>query len=155
VSDPSPEKVRQVVGKLLASVQDSLVRSSGQILEPVAIRHPSGDGLAGWFIGVGSGDRLLGFFQLAPDLTFHRFSSFQRRPGSLEGCPPVADWLDPARIQEKARARAEAGDHLAEPFLSYDRNPDRLAWVVRAVDDQGREKALFVAGDTVYAAPAA
>jgi hypothetical protein len=156
MSDPAPRQVREMAEKLLASrlIQDPVVRADGRILEPVAILHPSGSGLAGWWVGVGAGDRMLGFFQLAPDLTFRRFSSFQRRPSSLDGCPPAADWLDPSRILEKARSQAAAGDRLAEPYLTYDRNPDRLAWAVRAVDDQDREKVFLVAGDAVWIAPA-
>jgi hypothetical protein len=121
-------------------------------LEPVPIQTPDGGKVAGWFVGMAMEDRLVGFLQLAVDLTFRRYSSFQRRPPDLEGCPRRDDWLDPARILDLARAQAAPGERLAEPFLTYDQNPDRLAWAVQATDREGRESTIYVAGEYAYRA---
>lgn len=147
-------RAREAAARVLASglVQTSLARGSGEVLEPVPVHTPDGGEIAGWFIGIAADGRLAGFLQLAADLVFRRYSSFQRRPPSLEGCPEVADWLDQSQILDRARTRATAGEKLAEPFLTYDQNPDRLVWAVGATDPQGRESTIYVAGDFVYRA---
>jgi hypothetical protein len=148
------DQVRQAVDRLLASglVQMPLGRPAGKVLEPVPIHRPDGDEIAGWFVGIAMGDRLAGFLQLSPALTFRRYSSFQRHPPAIEGCPLVADWIDRSRILERARSRADQGETLADPFLSYDQNPDRLVWAVRTTYPDGRESAIYVAGDFIYRA---
>jgi hypothetical protein len=146
-------RARKAAARVLASglVRTPLADGSGEVLEPVPVHAPDGE-IAGWFIGIADGDRLAGFLQLAADLAFRRYSSFQRHPPSLEGCPRVADWLDRSRILDLARTRAAAGERLAEPFLTYDQNPDRLVWAVGATDLEGRESTIHVAGDFVYRA---
>jgi hypothetical protein len=125
---------------------------AGDLLEPVPIHTPDGGEIAGWFVGLGVGPLLAGFLQLAADLAFRRYASFQRHPPALEGCPRRDDWLDPLRILERARSRAADDERLADPFLTYDENPDRLAWAVRATDPAGREGTIYVAGDFAYRA---
>jgi hypothetical protein len=79
-----------------------------------------------------------------------RYSTFQRRPGSIEGCPSAEFWLDKATITNKARTLAVAGETLTQPVLSYDRSPSRLAWLVKAVNPEGQVRAIYVTGDYVY-----
>lgn len=81
-----------------------------------------------------------------------RFSSFQRSPGMREGLPAAADWIDPARIRERARGAARVGETAGEPMLTFDRNPDRLVWAVTLVSSSGARE-LYVAGETVYEPP--
>src|SRR5262249_47946884 len=136
VSPEDLDKARGVADRVLASglVQTPLASGSGTLLEPVPIHSPDGGEIAGWLIGIAVGDRLAGFMQLGPDLTFRRYSTFQRHPPSLDGCPQVADWLDRPRILDRAHSQATAGEQLAEPFLTYDQSPDRLAWAILATD---------------------
>ncbi|MGH3130255.1 MAG: hypothetical protein ACRDNX_05520, partial [Gaiellaceae bacterium] len=69
-----------------------------------------------------------------------------------EALPAAGDWLDPSRILERAKTRAQADERLSPPLMTYDRSPERLVWAVRATDPAGRERTIFVAGDTVYEA---
>lgn len=88
---------------------------------------------------------LVGFFVLGLDLVVHRWSSFQRRAGSLDGCPPAATWLDPATIASRART-VTATEPTGPPMLSYDGAPERLAWAVPC-----GSTTVYVAGDAAWA----
>ena len=112
-------------------------------LVPVPIRDPSG-GAAGWFVGVVDGGRLLGFVQLGADLELHRASTFG---GAGQ---PAADWLDTERVAEIASGAARAGERLGEPSLGYDGSPDRIGWIVPAIDPTGRRRDLMVTGASVF-----
>lgn len=97
-----------------------------------------------------SGDTLLGFLQILPDLALMRSSSFQRHAGSVEGCPEAAAWLDSAVIRQRASARLRRGEQPGEPFLTYDGQPTRLVWAVPVTARSGRARVIFVAGDYVF-----
>ncbi len=47
---------------------------------------------------------------------------------------------------------ARQGEQLSEPVLTYDGNPNRLAWKVEAKSSSGETRLLFVAGTAVYEA---
>jgi hypothetical protein len=105
-----------------------LVAASGVVEEPLPIVDPAGRHER-WFVPVVVDHRLAGFFVVGLDLVVHRWSTFQRRPESLEGCPPAADWLDPTVIAGRA-AEVAPGEPTGPPVLGYDRAPDRIAWRV-------------------------
>jgi hypothetical protein len=144
-SDPviGRSRARNMAATAIARGLAPIPGARAAALVPVPIRDPSG-GAAGWFVGVVEGDRLLGFVQLGPDLEFHRASTF--------GGPaqPAADWLDPARVTEIAAGAARPGERLGEPTLSYDTSPDRIGWIVPAIDPRGRRRDLMVTGATAF-----
>lgn len=137
---------------LLASGQmaDAWTASNGGVGEPLAVEHPKGQ-LHSWFVPVASGKRLLGFFEFAPDLTFHRYSSFQRHAAALEGCPEASVWLDPATVKRTAAKLAKSGEITGEPYFTYDTAPSKLAWAVPLISRSGAERLVFVAGEFAYA----
>jgi hypothetical protein len=149
--DPDLDEVRERAQTLLAAgaVGDDYVQEHGRLEEPVSVREPGG-GVHSWFVGVSAGDRLVGFLQLDRELTLLRYSSFQRRPGSLEGAPAKADWLDPGRIRKRAVEKLRPGEAAGDPYLTFDANPSRLAWAVPVVGAAGEGREIFVAGETVY-----
>jgi len=139
------QRIREAARRLVASgaVGDDRARRPGAVGTPVPVRTPSGE-LNSWFVPVAAdGDRLAAFLQLLPDGTLMRFSSFAAPP-------PAADWLDAKTIIRRARAGQRPGETPGPPFLTYDRNPDRLAWGVIFTDASGSERLVFVAGDAVY-----
>lgn len=127
----------------------TLPTATETVADPIGIHAPNGD-IEGWFIGVVVDNRLLGFIRLETDLSVHGYSSFQRRPDSLDGCPDATSWLDPEKVLERARSLSSAGDTLEPPVLSYDQNPDRLAWAVTTKRQSGKSDTIYVAGEYVY-----
>ena len=113
----------------------------------------TGGVLHSWFVPVTVGDRLAAFFQFLPDGTLMRFSSFQRRPDKFDDCPASAGWLDRDRIQERVAAQKRSDETIGEPFLTFDRVPDRLVWAVPLAKKNGEARLLYVAGASVYAPP--
>lgn len=155
MSKVKPEDVAEARTAALRVLSSGLLQTpveggAGRVEEPVPIWVPEDEEIAGWMVGIAVEDRLAGFLQLAADRVFRRYASFQRYPPSLEGCPALADWLDRSRIADRARSKAKPGEELAEPFLTYDQNPDRLAWAVRATDRKGNSATIWVAGEFVY-----
>ncbi len=151
-ADPSAgAPARRLAARLLAvgAAGGELERRQGRVLEPVAIRSPEGRAV-GWFVGVGVGDTLIGFMVLSPGLELRRYSTFLRRPDAVDACPRIADWLDPARVLERAATLARSGEKLADPVFSYDQVPDRIAWAVRATGAEGVTRTLFVTGNFAY-----
>jgi hypothetical protein len=140
--------------RLLAggAVGDPSLREAN-VGSPLPVRARGGE-LHSWFVPIVFGESLAAFLQLMPDATLMRFSSFQRRPGSREGLPAAADWLDATRIRERARGAARAGESAGEPMLTFDRNPDRLVWSVPLTSSSGARE-LLVAGEVVYEPPPA
>jgi len=126
---------------------DSAVR----VGEPLAVMDPNGTQHS-WFVPLEVGGKLAGFAQLLTSLVPMRVSSFQRRPLDYEHCPDVADWTDIHRIATRAASMARQGEQLSEPVLTYDGNPNRLAWKVEAKSSSGETRLLFVAGTAVYEA---
>lgn len=150
------QRVRQSAEQALASGLagvDSAIRQRGRLLEPVPITAPDGT-RAGWLVGFAVGDTLVGLIQLTADTTFHRYASFQRRPTDTQGCPAVRTWFDPATIHSQARSLVGSQAQLAQPVLSFDLNPDRLVWVVAAVQPDGHQTTINVAGEYAYQPPA-
>ena len=147
-------RISQVARQLLAegSVGDEPMRRSATVLQALLVLVLGG-GLHSWFVPVTVADRLAAFFQFLPDGTLMRFSSFQRRPGEFAGCPVAADWLDPDRIQARAEVQRRGDETTSEPFLTFDRTPDRLVWAVPLTRAGGEVRHVYVAGETVYAPP--
>ena len=147
------ENVAQAARQMLArgSVGDEPLRSSATVGGAIPVRGPNRE-LHSWFVPLTVGDRLAAFFQFLPDRTLMRFSSFQRRPGDGSGCPPVAEWLNADRIRNRAATQLQADETIGEPFLSYDRSPDRLVWAV-PLSHEHDERLVYVVGDTVYTPP--
>jgi len=128
---------------------DAWTRRHGKVGSAVTVEAPQGIPRS-WFVPVVYKDRLLGFFELSLDLVPQRYSSFQRREGALDGCPPAVDWLDPETIRRRAQARLDSGETAGKPYLSFDALPARLAWAVPVTSTDRGERILFVAGDAVF-----
>ncbi len=131
----------------------SIVRESGRIGTPIAVLAPDGV-LHSWFVPITVGTRLAGFFQFLPDQTMMRYSSFQRRDDSLEGCPSAESWIDAETIRHCAQKSARPGETVGRPFLTYDRVPSRLAWAVLLTSPNGATRTLHIAGQVVWEAVA-
>jgi len=132
-------------------VTDQLVRERGTVGAPIPIEHPERDaasGPVGWFIPVTIDDLLAGFFVFDPDGALRRWSTFQRHSGDLTGCPTAVSWTSASAIVRTARQAGVPGDP-DEPYLSYDRVPDRIAWIVPFPT-----AAVYVAGAAYWTAPA-
>lgn len=145
-------RISQVARQLLesGSIGDEPMRHSAIVLIPLPVLAPGG-ALHSWFVPITVGDRLVAFFQFLPDGTLMRFSSFHRRPGEFADCPVAADWLDQCRIQARAEIQCQKNETSGEPFLTYDRTPDRLVWAVPLTRAGGEVRHIYVAGETVYA----
>ena len=141
----------QTARKLLQTgvMTDAWTRRNGEVRQALPVEFPKGE-LRSWFVPVVYEDRLLGFFELTPELVTQRYSSFQRREGQTEGCPPAADWLDPATVRRRAAKLLRAGETAGEPYLSYDILPSRLAWAVPVTTPAGSQRVVFVAGETAF-----
>jgi len=131
--------------------ESALVENSGRAEKPIPIHGPDG-AIEAWFEGVVVGDKLVGYMRLQNDLTLLGYSSFQRRPDSVDECPRANTWLDPDTVLELARSVTGPNDRLEQPFLGYDKHPSRLAWHVRVNADERGEKLVLVAGGHVYLA---
>jgi hypothetical protein len=149
--EASSDEARWAAEQALLSGQadDPIAVAEGRLLEPVPIRSPGG-GVAGWIVPIGRGDTLLGFVQVDEAGRFRRYASFRRGTGADEPGPRAVDWLDTATIAKRAGTLVEPGESLGSPELTYDRNPDRLAWVVRAARPDGRHRMIYVAGTVVW-----
>jgi hypothetical protein len=149
-SDTLRQQVYQKALRLFpTTVSDPLAKKSGRVQEPLPIvdrRHET----ASWFVGITVEDRLVGFMQFKPDLTLMRYSSFQQRVDSLEGCPPAETWLNPATITERAATKATPDETLSTPRLTFDANPTRIVWAVDATNEAGKVRTIYIAGDYVY-----
>jgi hypothetical protein len=150
LSEVSKQVLRKAIELFKAGVaQDNLVQKKGKVEKPIPI-YDEQKNIVSWFVGLTVTNKLVGFIQLNSNLELMRYSTFQRRPKSLEGCPESKTWLDPKYIKERARCKASPGDILKKPFLSFDQNITRIVWVVNAVDKTGNVKKIFAAGDFVY-----
>ncbi len=149
-------RIARIARELLreGSVGDAPLRRSANVLPALPVRAPGGR-LHSFFVPVTVGDRLAAFFQFLPDGTLMRFSSFQRRPGDFGGCPAAADWLELNRIQARAEDQRRMGETTREPFLTYDRAPDRIVWAVPLTQPGGDVRYVYVAGEAVYEPPPA
>lgn len=150
---PNREDVHARARRLFADgvAGDPLVTARARVAPPVAVLGTGGT-VEYWFVAVTVDERVAGFMQFEVDGSLMRYSSFQRRGGSIEGCPDAASWLDPATIQARAAAHLAAGERPGTPYLTYDRHPTRLAWAVPVLGGPGQARTLMVTGEYVYAA---
>ena len=140
-------KTRKIFNEMVA--KDLVLKKKVTLNKPIPI-YGAKEEIVSWFVAITVGDKLLGFLQFDFDLNFMRYSTFQRKKSSLEGCPDSRTWLDPKYIKNRAKSKASPGDILDEPLLSFDKNLTRIAWVVKAVNKNSNVKKIFVAGDYVY-----
>jgi len=124
---------------------DLLVRTEGVVADPIEIVTPEANEFIGWFVPVVTGDRLVGFFVLEPDLFLRRWSTFQWHRDTLDGCPPASDWLDRSLIAQRALAAADGTAGAGHPVLSFEHVPDRIAWLVPVGD-----RRVYVAGTAAW-----
>ncbi len=141
--DDGATNAREVVASLVESGFITEPRAGDAELRVVRITSPDG-APAGWFVALVVADRLIGFVQLDEALRFRRYSSFAGKK------PAAPDWLEAGVVLSRARKRAAQTDTLGEPRLSYDRSPDRLAWVVPATGSDGIGRRIFVVGREVF-----
>jgi len=127
----------------------ALVAKSGRVAQPIPV-HGANGAIEAWFAGIVVGDKLAGYLRLQNDLTLLGYSSFQRRPDSVDGCPDADSWLDPDTVLKLARSVTAPKDRLEAPVLGYDKHPSRLAWRVRVNAGEPAEKLVLVAGAHVY-----
>lgn len=102
---------------------------------------------AGWLVWLVAGGRVLGVVQLDAELVFRRYASFGER------APPAEEWLEPETAAARVLPRLAPGEEVEELFLSYDSNPDRIAWRVRTRGDEDRRRTFVVAGTDVSERP--
>src|SRR5262245_875798 len=98
---------------------DEWTRRNAEVRTAIPVEAPKGV-MHSWFVPVTHGERLLGFFELTPELDVRRYSSFQKREGDLESCPLLAEWVDATLIREKVLEYVGTGSVLGEPYLSFD-----------------------------------
>jgi hypothetical protein len=137
----SLDEVRGAAEALRRKVVGDPSIGSATIEPPIAILGPD-DALDSWFVGFTKDERLLGFLQLEPDLTLHRYSAFERPP-------PASVWLDPDAVRAHAQAAVSSEDELGDPVLTYRESRDRLTWNVPI---RNRPGTIYVAGDYVEVA---
>lgn len=131
------------------TVGDELVRERGRVREPVPVLGPDGE-VHSFAVGVAVGEKLAGLLQFLPDGTLMRYASFQRGRDSVAEAPEAADWLDPKRIRARAEEHLRPHESTRTPYLTFDANPTRLAWLVPVVSASGGERPLLVAGTSVF-----
>lgn len=141
------EKARQLISS--GQFGDSLVRRQGKVEQPIIVVGPD-DRPESWFVGVTVDDRLAGFLQLDLHGRLRRYSSFQRRSETLDDCPLAKDWLDHETILRLARSRFDPDAVLSKPVLSYDKNPDKIAWRIEVASQSGQVSTIFIAGNYAY-----
>jgi len=149
---PTPDlaRIRAAAEEIRDQIVDDPLALAARVEAPLLVHSDTGD-LDSWFVALTAESRLLGFLQLEPDLELHRYSTFQRGPGTTEGCPPADSWLDPDTIRDRARTVAAEGDQLGQPVFGYHGNRDRIAWrvPVSGNDDEG---VIYVAGEHAFRA---
>jgi hypothetical protein len=133
--------------------EDDVLQKSGLITGAYPVYSPDHD-MNSWFVPVTIGDRLAAFFQFLSDGTFLRFSSFQYKPGNFNDCPAAADWLEPKKILKICESQLKIDEKTGDPYLTYDRSPDRIVWGVPVISEAGEKRLLFVINNTVYEPPA-
>jgi hypothetical protein len=149
-----PAGIKALASKHLSQGQfvNNHIRRTATVAEPRLVVGPRGEPHS-WLVGLTAGTRLAALFQILLDGTIMRYSSFQRRPGDLTGCPPARDWLDPVSARDRAASHAHPDDEVETPVLTFDRSPDRLVWAVPVRRSDGRRHTVYVAGSSVYDPP--
>ncbi len=147
------QSLSREAGKQLASagLTGPFLRERAHPGAAIPIRDAHGV-LHSWFVPVLVEDQLAGFFRVDPQGRDWSWSSFQRRPDTLAGCPAANLWLDLEAIRQRALSLAQPNEVAQTPQLSFDRIPDRLAWRVRLHAPSGEWRDLFVAGTAAWPA---
>lgn len=145
------ERVHQEARRLFESgiTQDSLVESKGTVEPPLPILDLNQE-LNSWFVAITVESRIAGFMQFTTEFVLMRYSTFQRTASSLEGCPEAPAWLDQSYILDAAKTLMADDELVGEPFLSYDKHPNRIAWAIKHRDRKGEVGTIFVAGGYAY-----
>jgi len=138
----SSHDVRAAAERLRHNVVTDPVAKSATVENPIQVVTPDGE-FDSWFVPLTTAEGLIGFLQLEPDLTLHRYSTFERPQ-------PVSVWLEPDTIRAHAKAAAAEGEELGDPVLTYRGNRDRLTW---SVPIRSRPNTIYVVGDHVEVAP--
>lgn len=150
VDHTETDKLRQRVEELLRQgFLDRRTDSHMRVGTPLPVMHPEG-GQHSWFVPLEVGNKLAGFAQMLMTLEPLRFSGFQRVSGNLDECPDTADWTAPDRILSRAATLAKPDERLSAPVLTYELDPSRLVWRIKACLPSGSSRSLFVAGTAVY-----
>jgi len=151
---PDPKWIARQAAEMLkrGAVGDPQLTKSGQAGPPWLVSTPDHEPHS-WLIPVTVGDRFAAFFQFLLDGTLMRFSMFYQRPGDYRKCPIVMEWFDLPGLREKAANHCWPGESAEEPFLTFDRSPDRVVWALPLRGPEGRIRLFFVAGDTIYSPP--
>jgi hypothetical protein len=151
VTETARARLRHAAETLIrqGTVGEGLVRERGRVRDPVPVLGPDGE-VHSYAVGVVVGEKLAGLLQFLPDGTLMRFASFERGRGSVEEAPDAADWLDPQRIRARAEAHLRPHESTRTPYLTFEANPTRLAWLVPVVSPSGAERQLLVAGTSVF-----
>lgn len=68
----------------------------------------------------------------------------------MEACPSAADWLDPQRVARRIAEAAAPLNLIADPVLSYDRDPSRLVWMADVGRSGQPKHHWFAAGAAVW-----
>ncbi len=131
-------------------IEDPFVRQKGRVVDAMRIHDPTGEGM-GWIVPVTVGRALVGFFQFDKKLQRLRYSSTQRKRGTVDGAPLAASWFDPKQVIRQAQNVVPGARVVKAPLLAYDGNISRIAWLVRLGTKAG-EIVVFVAGDYAYRA---
>lgn len=129
-------------------VENMMVNTNGKVEMPIRVFNPEG-GIHSWFVGVTIEDKIVGFMRFDTELRFLSYSAFIHQSRPLDSCPLAKVWLDPDTIVGIARTIVPE-DELMEPFLSYDRSPARIAWIVRCKEEGGKVGTIYVIGEYVY-----
>lgn len=126
-----------------------VINKYGKVQAPIPI-YDLENKIVSWFVGITVRDRIVSFLQYDENINFIRYSEFLHKNESLERCPKAFTWLKPAYIKKLARTKVSPGYSLSTPFMTYDTNPSRIVWAVRASDNHNHKKTIFVAGTFVY-----
>ena len=147
------QSLSREAGKHLASagLTGPFLRARAHPGAAIPIRDAHGV-LHSWFVPVLVDVQLAGFFRVDPKGRHWSWSSFQRRPDTLAGCPAASLWLDLEAIRQRALSLAQPNEVAQTPQLSFDRIPDRLAWRVRLLAPSAESRDIFVVGTAVWPA---
>jgi hypothetical protein len=149
----SKAAMRAVVALLEEGIMaDAWTQQNGEVRTAIPVEAPKGV-MHSWFVPVTRGERLLGFFELTPELDVRRYSSFQSHEGDLDACPHLTEWVDPAKARDKVARYVGPGTTVGDPYLSFDTYPSRLAWAVPVTMADGTSRLVFVAGSVVFESP--
>jgi hypothetical protein len=149
-----PVKIKNIVRRYLASAPgiDPGTRRSSVMDEPRPVLNPDRQQHS-WLVGVRVNGRRVGFVQVLLDGTVMRYSMFPLVPDRMSETS-AAELFSPAKARERIAAAAHECQIVDGPFLTYDRNPDRLVWAAVVRTRHGARQLMFAVGDSVYEAPA-